>query len=68
MVQQVGVGDAVDGGVHGNSEEEHGGYVAEAGGDAGDHGAGGHGLDKEKEGHDGEDVVVRGERHEPVYD
>jgi hypothetical protein len=37
------------------------------GGQPGNHLAAGEGLDEEDEWHDGENVVVRGERSEPVH-
>lgn len=66
VVEHVGVGDAVDGGVDGDEEVEDAGEVAETGCYARDHLAAGQGFDEQDEGHDGEDVVVGGEGGEPV--
>ena len=66
LVQDVGVRDAVDGCVDGQSEEEHVCDEAQAARQAGDHVACAHRLDDEDVGHDGEDVVVRGKGGEPV--
>lgn len=66
MMEHVRVGHAVDGRVDGDAEEHDVSDVARAAGEAGDHLARGEGLDEDEVGHDGEDVVVGGERGEPV--
>lgn len=58
MVEEIGVGDAVDRRVDGDGEEDHGGDVSESGCDTRNHSATGHGLHEDEEGHDGEDIVV----------
>ncbi|KFY69794.1 hypothetical protein V499_09738 [Pseudogymnoascus sp. VKM F-103] len=68
VMQHIHIRHAVDGGVHGDDEEEGGHGVAEAVGDAGDHLAARERLDEEDERHDGEDVVVGGEGREPLHD
>ena len=66
-MKKIGVGNTVDGRVDRNREEDNRRDVFEASRYARDHGSAGRGLDQDDERHDGEDIMERGEGHEPVH-
>lgn len=66
MVEHVRVRHPINGRIHGDAKEHDVGDVAGASREAGYHFPAGEGFDENEVGHDGEDVVVGGERGEPV--
>ena len=65
-MQRVRIRNAVNGCVNSDNEEESVGDVPRPRGNARDHFPAGEGLDEDEVGHYGQDIMVGGERGEPV--
>lgn len=66
MVQDVRIRYTIHGSIYSYRYQKQIGDMAESRPDAGDHTPSALGFDQEDERHDGEDVVMRGERRQPM--
>lgn len=66
LMQRICIRNTIYGCIHRQSKKQNISYIFRARGYARDHFAAGEGLDEDEIGHYGEDVVVGGERGEPV--